>query len=298
MRNVDVKPAEARRSWLFLPGAERDALLAGPDSGADVLILEMEDFVPRERREEARSLIAEIVPAWRHAGVVSAIRINPVWDEGMADLGAAMAAAPDIVALPKVAKPRHMVDLDRAVGGYEASLGIAVGQTELLANVESAAGLRMTFEIAKSSPRIKACLVASEDMAADLGAERTRSGAELGYVRQRFLVDCVAAGVVAVDCPYPFSDIAGAEADTRWARGLGYRAKSAVVPAHAAAINEVLTPSPDEIARAKAVVSAFEAARAAGRDRAEIDGQWVEVPAYGTAKRLLERARILGVLAG
>ena len=87
------RPPATRRSWLFVPGADRAALLAGPDSGADVLIQEMEDFVPADRRPEARALCAEAVAAWRAAGALAAIRVNPFWDGGLADLEAAMAAA-------------------------------------------------------------------------------------------------------------------------------------------------------------------------------------------------------------
>jgi citrate lyase subunit beta/citryl-CoA lyase len=96
-----------------------------------------------------------------------------------------------------------------------------------------------------------AALVASEDMVADLGTNRSRAGEELAYVRARFLVECRAAGVEAIDCPYTFSDVRGAEADAKRAKRLGYRAKSLVDPAHAGAINRVLTPSAAEIQRGR-----------------------------------------------
>jgi len=113
-------------------------------------------------------------------------------------------------------------------------------------------------------------------------------------VRQRFLVECVAAGIVAIDAPYTWRDAEGLERDTRWARRLGYKAKSCVAPEHAAIVNRVLTPSAEEIARARQIVAAFETARAAGRDRAEFDGSLVEVPTYSNMKRLLARAEALG----
>src|SRR5204863_5822745 len=103
-----------------------------------------------------------------------------------------------------------------------------------------------TYEIAKASPRVIAALVASEDMVADLGTERSRAGEELAYVRARFLVECRAAGVEAIDCPYTFSDVKGALADARYAKRLGYRMKSAVDASHAKAINAVCTPSARE----------------------------------------------------
>jgi citrate lyase subunit beta/citryl-CoA lyase len=131
-------------------------------------------------------------------------------------------------------------------------------------------------------------------MAADLGAERAPDGLELAYVRQRFLVECVAAGVVAVDAPYTFADESGVETETRQARRLGYRAKSCVAPDHAGIVNRVLTPSRDEVAAARRIIAAFEAARQRGEERAQVDGHLVEVPRYLNAQRLIARAEALG----
>jgi citrate lyase subunit beta/citryl-CoA lyase len=161
------------------------------------------------------------------------------------------------------------------------------GAVELVPNVETAAGLVNTFQIAKASLRVSALLVASEDMVADLGTARSRKGDELAYVRARFLVECRAAGVEAIDCPYTFSDVKGAVADARYARRLGYRMKSLVEPSHARAINRVFTASARELARARRIVEAFERARAAGKGRARVDGALIEVPIYAAAKRLL-----------
>ncbi len=77
-------------------------------------------------------------------------------------------------------------------------------------------------------------------------------------------------------------------------RRLGYRCKSLVLPAHAAALNQALTPSTEEVRRAQAMVQAFEAARARGEDRALVEGLWVEVPTWRNARRLLARAQALG----
>jgi citrate lyase subunit beta/citryl-CoA lyase len=77
----------------------------------------------------------------------------------------------------------------------------------------------------------------------DLGTARSRTGEELAYVRARFLVECRATGVEAIDCQYAFSDARGVAADARYAKRLGYRAKSLVTPTHVAAINRVFTNS-------------------------------------------------------
>jgi citrate lyase subunit beta/citryl-CoA lyase len=267
-----------RRTWLFVPGADEAAHLSAERSGADVLIQELEDFTPPSLRPRARALAKSLYASWRAAGALVAVRVNPLATCGREDLAAVLAGKPDIVMMSKVATPEHVREL----------AGIAGRKVELVPNIESAAGLVRTIEIVQASAQVTAALVASEDMVADLGTVRTRGGTELAYVRARFLVECRAAGVEAIDCPYTFSDARGAAAEARHAKRLGYRAKSLVAPAHAAGINRVFTPTSAEIAHARRIVAAFERARAAGRERASVDGALVEVPIYAAAKRLLE----------
>ena len=281
------------RSWLFVDGADEAALAAAPHSAGDVLIQELEDFTPPPERPRARAIGPGVLAAWRAAGRISAVRVNPLEGDGVADLDGVMPGAPQVVLLPKCETPAQVLALDAAITAHESRLGLAAGSTALVPNVETARGLLATFAIATASPRVVGCLVASEDMAADLGAERSPEGHELDHVRARFHVECTAAGVLSIDCPYTFSDDAGCEADTLAARRLGYRAKSTVVAAHAAVINGVLTPSPAAVAHARRIVETFEAARARGEGRIELDGAQLEVPIYLNARRLLDRARAI-----
>lgn len=223
-------------------------------------------------------LAGEVLERWRAAGAVAAVRINPLEACGNEDLLGVLAGRPDLILMSKVVSPEQVVALEKATGGA----------VDLVPNVETAAGLLNTYSIGRASKRVVAMLVASEDMVADLGAARSRRGEELAYVRSRFLVECRAAGVEAIDCPYTFSDVKGAVADARYARRLGYRMKSLADPAHAKAINAVFTPAKAEIAKARRIVAAFEKARAQGKERAKVDGALVEVPIYAAAKRLLE----------
>lgn len=266
-----------RRSWLFVPGADPDAHAAAARSGADVIIQELEDFTPPELRPKARMLAATLFDSWRKAGAVAAVRINPLEICGREDLAAVLKGRPDVVLMPKVVSSEQVRALEQATGGA----------FDLVPNIETAEGLVNAFQIGKSSKRVKAMLVASEDMVADLGTSRSRNGEELAYVRQRFLVDCRAAGVEAIDCPYTFSDVKGAAADARYAKRLGYRMKSLVATGHAAAINRVFSVTGAERKRAERIVRAFEQARKAGDGRAKVDGKLVEVPIYAAAKRLL-----------
>ena len=268
-----------RRTWLFVPGADASAHEAAARSGADVLIQELEDFTPPERRPEARARALSLYDAWRRSGKVAAVRVNPLETCGREDLAAVLKGRPDVVLMSKVVSPEQV-----------RALAALTKDEELVPNVETAAGLVRACEIGRAHPRVTAMLVASEDMVADLGAERSRRGEELAYARERFLVECRAAGVEAIDCPYTFSDLRGAVAEAKVAKRLGYRMKSLVVPGHANALNAVFTISAAELKKARKIVAAFEAARAAGKDRVRVDGWLVELPVYTAAKRLLARA--------
>jgi citrate lyase subunit beta/citryl-CoA lyase len=269
-----------RRSWLFVPGADAAAHDAAARSGADVLIQELEDFTPPERRPEARARAAVLYDRWRKAGKIAAVRVNPLESCGREDLAAVLKGRPDIVLMPKVVSPDQVRALEQATGGA----------FDLVPNVETAAGLLNAFLIGTASRKIIAMLVASEDMVADLGTNRSRGGEELAYVRARFLVECRAAGVEAIDCPYTFSDAKGAAADARYAKRLGYRMKSLIAPDHAEAINKVFSVSAVELKNARRIVQSFEQARKKGKERAKVDGKLVEVPIYSAAKRLLASA--------
>src|SRR6185436_13140403 len=124
---------------------------------------------PPGLRSKARRLFSSSMKSWKSAGAAAAVRINPLETCGAEDLEGVMPAKPDLVLMSKVASPEQVVALEKATGG-----GV-----DLVPNVETAAGLVKTFQIAQASKRVVALLVASEDMVADLGTARTRSGEEL-----------------------------------------------------------------------------------------------------------------------
>lgn len=285
---------ELCRSWLFMggPNARPDT---ARESRADVVILELEDFTPPEARQAARNAASSLFQAWRETGAVSAVRINPLAGDGRADLSAVMAGMPDIVMLPKVGGPDDVAALDDAVTEEERRLGLEQARTKLVPNIESAAALFQTREIAAASPRVVACLMASEDLTADLGAPRTKEGDEIAFARAYFHIACVAAGVLSIDYPYTFSDEDGLRESCAGAKELGYRAKSVVSPEHAAVVNDAFTPTATEVAEAERVVAAFEQARAEGRDRASLDCHMIEMPSYRNAQALLARANALSL---
>jgi citrate lyase subunit beta/citryl-CoA lyase len=260
-------------------------------SGADVLIVDLEDLTPPARRDEARHGLKILLQSWRDAGRVTAVRINALETDGPIDLAAAMAAHPDVIAYPMAESAAQMQALHSTLAHYERTLHISVGTTEILPVCETALGVVDVRTIVGGSPRIRSALLGSEDLAADLCAERQPDALELDHARRRFLLECRAAAVEPIDAPYTFGDVEGATRDATYARRLGYRCKSLVRPEHAQPLNVALTPSTEEIRRATAFVEQFEAARTRGEDRALVEGLWVEVPTYRNAKRLIERAR-------
>ena len=291
--NTPRRAPALRLAWLFGPGADASMHRSMTGSGADVLIQDFEDFTPPARRPEARALAPMLLDAWRAAGALTCVRINPLDGDGHVDLAAALAAGAEVIACPKSVSAAQMRELDIAIDELEKERGIERGITEILPVCETALGVVNVREIAAASARIRCALLGAEDLAADLCAERGRDAIELDHARRRFVLECRAAGIEPVDAPYTFADADGAAREARYARRLGYRCKSLVRADHVSAIRGALAPSPDEIGRARRYVESFEAARARGEDRALVDGLWVEVPTYLNARRLLERAAAL-----
>lgn len=275
------------RTWLFGPGADNAVHEAMAASRADVLIQDLEDFTPPQRRGEARALSASLFASWRTVGAQVCARINSLHGDGPLDLSHVVPAKPDFVAYPKAETANEMRELDRAITAAEGRAGLVPGSIGILPVCETALGVVNVREIAAASPRILYALLGAEDLAADLMAERSREAVELDHSRRRFVLECRAARIEPIDAPYTFTDVEGARQEARYVRRLGYRAKSLVRPDHTAAILSALIPSDTELAQAQRIVEAFETARALGEDRALVDGLWVEVPTYLNAKRLL-----------
>ena len=290
------RPPDLRRTWLFGPGADATTQAAMARCGADVLIMDLEDSTPAALRPAARAGAPAVLQAWRAAGAMVCVRINSLAADGPDDLAAVMQACPDVVAYPMADSAPQLRRLDAAISAHERALGFEPGSTEILPVCETALGVVNVREIAAASARVRAALLGTEDLANDLCAERSADGVELDHARRRFVLEARAAGIEPIDAPYTFGDVDGAVREAAFARRLGYRSKAAVRTEHAAAISAALSPSPADVARARALVRAFEAARARGEDRALVDGLWVEVPTWRNARRLIERAERLAAL--
>ena len=280
------RPVALRRSWLFVPGMDEGRQAQALDSGADVLVADLEEFTAPADRPEARRRIATLLARCRARGIVGAVRINRLEDDGLADLRGVMPGRPDVIFLPHAESSEQIAALDRAISAAEATAGLPAGQVEIVPTLESAIGVLRVQAILAASPRVTACLLAAEDLSADLGAERGPDGVELQHLRARFHVDCTAAGRLGIDCPFNYRAEPAVQADLHWMRRIGLKAKCVVFAEQVAMVNAVLSPQPDDVVRAKRLIERFEQAYAG----APTDGVPVDPPDYNTARRLLRRA--------
>lgn len=279
----------ARRSVLFSPGDQTDLLQKAPNSGADVVVFDLEDAVAPAAKAQARETVRSVLGSI-DADCEVCVRINPLDNGGVADLDALVGAdSVDSVMLPKVSGPGDVGRLRDAL----ADEGI---ELPILALLETAAGVLDAAAIAEQ-PRVDALLFGAEDLSADIGATRTDDGDEISYARQRVVLAASAAGVDAIDTLVTdYERDAYLRSETERALQFGFDGKMAIHPAQVSVINESFTPSEDRIEWARRVLSASEAAEAAGRGVVAVDGEMIDAPLIEQAEQVLERAGAAGLV--
>jgi len=287
------------RSLLFVPGDSPRKLAKGLESGADALILDLEDSVAGDRKAEARATALAFL---KDAGKADKrpqllVRVNSL-DTGLtdADLDAVVAGRPDAILLPKAEGGPSVIHLDAKLAAREALAGLPDGAIGIMAiATETAAALFAAGTYAGASPRLSALTWGAEDLSADIGAETNRDadGSFTGpfrLARSLCIAAAAAAKVAALDTVFiDFRNADGLRREAEEARRDGFTGKLAIHPGQVAVINEVFTPAPAEIARAQAVVDTFAAAPGVGV--VGIDGVMYDRPHLERAKRLLARAK-------
>ena len=285
------------RSLLFVPadgGAKLDKAMA---SGADAVILDLEDSITPERKAQARAAALEFLKAaqTKKPRPRLLVRINGL-DTGMtdADLDAVVAGRPDAIVFPKAEGGASVVHLDAKLTAREAIAGLPEGGIKILAQaVESAAGLFLASTFRDASARLIGMTWGPEDLSAELGAEANRDAAgqltePYRLARNMCLFGAAVAKLPAIETVYvDFRNSEGLRRDTQDARRDGFAGRLAIHPAQVAVINEVFTPSPEQIAQAKTVVAAFAARPGAGA--VGIDGKMYDRPHLLRAQALLAR---------
>lgn len=286
------------RSYLFVPASDLRKMEKAFGSGADVVILDLEDSVAPEMKERARTNAAEFLantpPDSRKTKVC--VRVNSR-DSGLLeeDISAVIPGAPEKIMLPKSVGGTDIMAVSSTISVAEARAGLPDMSTRIIAvATETASAVFGLGTYAGSSERLSALTWGAEDLSSDIGSASTRlSGGEFRepfrLVRNLCLFGAVSAAVEPVDTVYTgFRDLAGLKSECEASAADGFTGKLAIHPAQVPVINEAFTPSADAIEKAEAIVAAFSENPDAGT--IGLDGEMIDIPHLRRSERLLARA--------
>ena len=287
----------ARRSCLSVPGSSSSMLAKAPQRGADEVIIDLEDAVAAEAKDEARDAVVAALQEPHYDGVHSAVRVNAPrtpWCHRDIAAMASLAQGPASIIVPKVESAGDLAFVDRLLDGVEASAGARAAPMRVQALIETAAGVARLDEIAGASVRLDALILGYADLAASLG-RAAGARAELDSwraIQDALLVAARAHDVLAIDGPFLGIAVDAAfVAAAERARDMGFDGKWAIHPAQVPALNALFTPSAEEIAHARAVLAALDdAQRSGGAGAVALDGQMLDEAVRVAALRVLARA--------
>jgi citrate lyase subunit beta/citryl-CoA lyase len=291
------------RSLLFVPADSTKKLDKAMGSGADAVIVDLEDSIAPGAKDAARAsalaFLREAVGAAPRPRLL--VRINGL-QTGLtdADLNTIVAGRPDGILLPKADGGAAVIHVDAKLAAREALAGLPEGHIKIIAmSIETAAGLFLAGTFKGVSSRLAGLTWGAEDLAAEIGAESNRD-AQGRYTdlyrlaRALCLAGAAAAEVPALDTVYiDFRNDAGLRATAEEARRDGFTAKLAIHPAQVPIINAVFTPDAAAIARARMITAAFAAKPGAGT--IGLDGVMLDRPHLARAENLLARAKAMGL---
>ena len=286
--------AKTPRSWLFVPGDSEKKLGKASATGADAIIVDLEDSVAAQNKPVARALTSEWLRAADRSQQQLWVRINPLdgpsWRE---DVIAVLGSAPLGLIVPKAEGPAQLQQFAAELGELESRCGILAGSTRILPLISETAASALTVPsyLGASLPRLAGMMWGAEDLSAAIGAARKYDADghwtdTFRMVRATVLLTAHACGVPAIDTLHAdFRDEAGLDRFARAARADGFAGMLAIHPGQVAVINAAFTPSEAELAGARAIVAAFAAQPEAGT--LSLDGQMLDKPHLELAKRLL-----------
>jgi (S)-citramalyl-CoA lyase len=272
-----------RRSFIFSPGLRPDMFPKALASGTDIVCVELEDGIaPKDKDAARKSALALFEQPQADDGVERIVRINCLREAfGIADVQAILATdtPPPALMLPKVRTPEEVAWLDDLLTerGHDTRLHVII---------ETNRGLQAAFEIAHCSDRIDALFFGGVDMAAELRCQNAWE--PLLYARSRVVHAAASAGIDVIDVPYlDLEDPDGMVVEAKKAKALGFSGKGSIHPRQIAALNDVFTPSAEEIERARRVTKTFEEA---DTGLVVIDGKLIEKPVLRDMYRILSIA--------
>lgn len=278
----------ARRSMLFIPGANAAMLSTSFVYGADAVMFDLEDAVALREKDTARLLVHHALQHPFYQDVEKVVRINPLNTPfGLADLEAVVRGGADIVRLPKTDSKNDVLELEAQVERIERECGREVGSTRLMAAIESAKGVVNAVDIATSSPRMVAIALAAFDYVMDMGTSRG-DGTELFYARCAVLHAARVAGIAAYDVVW--SDINNEEGflkEVQLAKGLGFNGKSLVNPRQIELLHQAYSPTRKEVEHAYEVIAAAEEAESRGLGVVSLNGKMIDGPIIDHARKVV-----------
>lgn len=289
----------ATRSWLFVPGDSEKKLSKAAATGADVIIVDLEDSVSAANKAIARDMARDWLTLHRQQVTQERrpgrwVRINALdsrlWRD---DLIAVLPGAPDGIMLPKAAGPEAVQQLGAELYELEGRSGVTAGSTRILPLVSETAmsAIGIGQYATASLPRLAGLTWGAEDLSAAIGATRKRDAAggwtdTFRHVRVQTLLTAHARGVPAIDTLHAdFADEAGLKAAAEAARADGFAGMLAIHPAQVEIINRAFTPSDEELAEARAIVAAFAENPDAGA--LQIERRMIDRPHLKLAQRIL-----------
>lgn len=275
-----------RRSYLFVPGKNAAVTKKAVSSGADYIILDLEDAVAVSEKTAARETVKESLSSFAKEKPML-VRINdlntPFWE---ADLAAAVAGGAVGVMLPKAGSGKDIEVLCEKIRELS---GVEEPEFEVFPLIESAQGVHFAYEIASADRLVTALAFGSIDFSLDIGCELTSDGLELLFARSQIVIASRAAEIGApIDAVYPdLTNAEGLEKEAQSARRLGFKGKLIIHPKQLPITHEVFSPSEKEVEQAKKIVAAFEEAEKNGVASIQVEGQFVDYPVYKKAKNTL-----------
>lgn len=285
-----------RRSMLFMPGNNSGMLLNADALGADSVILDLEDAVSPTEKDSARILVRSAMKYLDYQNCEIIIRINSIdtefWKKDLEEL---VPLQPHMIMPPKINCAKDVQIVADYIKEVEVKNNIEK-PTAIIALIETARGVENAYEIATASQRVKAIFLGAEDLTADLRCKRTKEGDEIFYARGRIVTAARAANIEAYDTPFTdVEDEEGLKLDAEFAKGLGFTGKAAISPRHIMAINEVFSPTIEEIEYAKEVMDIIRVAKEQGKGAISLRGKMIDAPIVERARQTLEMAKALAL---
>jgi citrate lyase subunit beta/citryl-CoA lyase len=263
---------------------------------ADGIILDLEDSVAPEKKDEARILVRNALLQLDFRGAERMVRINQ-GERGLEDLKYIIPHNVNLVLIPKCESAAYIKKADEVIESIKNKSNIK-NQVYLMPIIESALGIENAFEIAQASANVVAMAIGLEDYTADLGVTRTTEGKESFYARTRLIVACKAAGIQPIDSV--FSDVGDMDAlrqNVLDSKSLGFEGMGCIHPRQIPVIKQGFAPDQAEVEKSKKIVLAFETARQKGLGVVALGSKMIDAPVVARAQKTIDLAIRLNLIA-